>query len=294
MEPTQILNICNSFNKNIKFTLEMPTNNAIPFLDTVVYQEQGSFQYHLHVKPTHSNTCLPFSSFVPNSRKRNLVLSETRRALKRSSNAQNNKKSFKIISDRLKANGYTDKFITQHSYNPDTTTDDQIEDEFVSYIKVPFHSERQRREIKKLSQRTKLRDKIRIVFTTAKPLSMTFRKPASNPECPPNCLTCHTAEKPGHCFNKFIIYIISCKQCNKVYVGQTKRCARTRIKEDMTNRPEHVIQHSLQHNQNSLDLFKWRILATVKDLQARLATEALYIRKHQWLLWEGFACFYMN
>ena len=120
MEPTQILNICNSFNKNIKFTHEMLTNNAIPFLDTVVYQEQGSFQYHLHVKPTHSNTCLPFSSFVPNSFKRNLVLSEKRTAVKRSSNSQNNKKSLKIISDRLKANGYTEKFLRQHSYNPDT------------------------------------------------------------------------------------------------------------------------------------------------------------------------------
>ena len=82
-----LLQISNSIHTKIKFTLEKPVDNTIPFLDLSIGKIHNSFQYSMYVKDCHSNTCLPFNSFVPNSRKINLIYSETRRAINRSSNA---------------------------------------------------------------------------------------------------------------------------------------------------------------------------------------------------------------
>ena len=110
------MQISNSIHTKIKFTLEKPVDNTIPFLDLSIGKIHNSFQYSMYVKDSHSNTCLPFNSFVPNSRKINLIYSETRRAIYRSSNAVEREKSLNIIKQRFLANGYPKNFIEKHKF----------------------------------------------------------------------------------------------------------------------------------------------------------------------------------
>jgi len=276
----EILDLSNSISANIKFTLEKPRDDEISFLDVMVHRSGDSFQYKLYTKETHSNTCLPFDSFVPVNRKRSLVISETRRAVERSSNEQNRCESLNVIKNRFLRNNYPPQFIQKHTFTSQENTEN-IKHEPTTFLKVPFNSEKQKREINSLLRRTNLAEKIRLIYLTSSPLARSLRPSSENPSCPTNCLTCQTAEHSGCCFRKNVVYCIKCKICSKVYVGQTKRTARSRIKEDLTSPKEHVYLHSIEHNANSADIFKWKILKTVSSLSTRLSVEALFIDKNK-------------
>ena len=60
----QILLSSNSVSTSIKFTLEKPVNQEIPFLDVSLRRSESNFEYEVYIKPTHSNSCLPYDSFV--------------------------------------------------------------------------------------------------------------------------------------------------------------------------------------------------------------------------------------
>ena len=61
MSGERLLTIANDFNDAIKFTLEMPNNNQLPFLDTLVSYNPAakSFSATLYVKPIHSKCITP-------------------------------------------------------------------------------------------------------------------------------------------------------------------------------------------------------------------------------------------
>jgi len=115
---------------------------------------------------------------------------------------------------------------------------------------------------------------------SSQPLSRKLRRPFIHPPCANTCITCKTAEFHGMCYSKNAVYSITCSICQRVYIGQTKRTVKSRIKEDLTNPREHVYLHSKEHRCNSESIFKWKILKIVPSLSARLSTEALFIKQH--------------
>jgi hypothetical protein len=123
-------------------------------------------------------------------------------------------------------------------------------------------------------------DKIRLIFTTAKPLAWQFRPKREHPTCPPpQCISCMTGENPGCCFVKNVVYKISCSLCHKVYIGQTERTARSRIIEHTKQASSHVFTHMSTHGPSSSTRFSWKILATHPYTTTRLAIEALFIQR---------------
>ena len=62
----------------IKFTSKKPEQNTLPFFDTNILLVNQSFEFHLYIKLTLSDSCLLSPSFFPSSRKHNLVLSKNR------------------------------------------------------------------------------------------------------------------------------------------------------------------------------------------------------------------------
>ena len=67
VSPPNILNKLNCCVPTIKFTLELPSNGALPFLDVVVStDENGTPTFKIFRKPTHLNglSSLVFSSFL--------------------------------------------------------------------------------------------------------------------------------------------------------------------------------------------------------------------------------------
>ena len=116
--------------------------------------------------------------------------------------------------------------------------------------------------------------KIRIVFQSNIPLSRQFNR--RNPRnCQNNCKTCQTACFPNQCQTKNAVYKISCNICNKEYIGQTKRILRTRILEHCTSSDSHVKRHFVdEHKEVKPTNFKWKILKTIKNKNARQSAEA--------------------
>ena len=157
---------------------------------------------------------------------------------------------------------------------------EQNEQEFISFIKIPFINPKQRHEIAKLYDRTGVRDKIRLIFTTEKALACQFRPKPVIPSCPVDCIACITAIKGGCCFTKFAVYLIICDVCGQQYIGETERTIRSRITEHTKATTSQVYSHMLLHGNEHLSAFKWRILATHPNTVTRLAIESLNIKQH--------------
>ena len=169
------------------------------------------------------------------------------------------------------ANGYSEDFILKVDSQSRTNTTNEP----ITYMKIPYVSEKQKRKITQLSRRTKMDDKIRLVFQTERPLAWSFREKRESQKCPDQCISCRTASKPDLCFTKFCVHRVACKFCNSEYVGQSSRCIRTRIIEHSKSPSSFVFLHMTQHP-NHLN-FIWSILGVVRDDRSRLALEALYI-----------------
>ncbi len=236
------------------------------------------------MKPTHSGTCLPYDAHVPSSRKKCLVIAETIRARRIASQGFQEGSQSKV-TQRFLQNGYPHHMIKNIVRNISTTQKEPAE--FATYLKVPYRGEQHRRRVLRLRQAAGLSDMVRIIFTTERPLAWQFRPKHEFVPCPPQCIACHTAERPGYCFTKMAVYQITCQVCQAIYIGQTDRTIRSRVEEHSKVHSSHVYLHMLTHGDGNCTKFKWRILRTHPHLTTRLAVEALYIRQAQERLMNG-------
>ena len=160
------------------------------------------FQHDLFIKPTHSGSCLPYTSYVPSIRKKNLIFNEFLRAKQVSSTPALIKRSEEKVTSKLLANGYPNNFInSSNKKSPDVNLN---KPEPISFLKLPYISPSQQSKISKLLKSTKLQDKIRIVYTTERPLAWQFRGARPNQNCPPLCVACSTSTKENSCFTRML------------------------------------------------------------------------------------------
>ena len=181
-----------------------------------------------------------------------------------------------MIVDGLQNVGYSKHFI-QHADRMCKENKNNVRDQPVTYIKIPFVNEKQRRKILGLRRSTNNQRKIRVIFQTELPLGVSLRPAKECLACPRNCRACASASFPNCCNKKSCIYKITCQQCQKCYIGQTKRTMRSRIYEHLTSNDSAVFQHKQTHP--GLVDFKWKIIRTIKDNCARVAAESIFIRK---------------
>ena len=71
IDPNEILNILNSINPSIQFTMEY-SKEEIPFLDILIKRNDEKIWMDIYYKPTDTHRCLPFSSNHPNHCKKNI------------------------------------------------------------------------------------------------------------------------------------------------------------------------------------------------------------------------------
>jgi hypothetical protein len=273
----ELLQVANSINSQIQFTLENPVNNEIPFLDTLVHVDNGLVSFELFIKPTHSGTCLPFDAYVPQSRKKCLVIAETIRT-QRIASPHHKTTSLAKINRRLLQNAYPQGFLDRTISQMNATPRDQPD--FLTYVKIPFLSEAQRQSVLRLCRRTGLTEHLRLIFTTERSNAWQFRPRHEIQSCPSNCMACATSERPSSCFRKNSVYRVTCVLCGARYVGQTDRTMRSRIIEHIQTSSSHVHQHMVDtHGEVNRMQFKWRVIGSHPHTRTRLAIEALFIRR---------------
>jgi len=274
-----IIHLANSIHPKIQFTHECPVNNSIPFLDSLVHFNNTSFDFELYIKPTHSGTCLTFDSYTPFSRKRNLIFAETLRAKNIASNHYYKISSIDKIKNKLALNDYPKDIVCQYSHGNSHIPTEKLNP--TNFIKVPFISSSQKKQIIQSLNNTKLNRYIRVIFTNSRPLAWQFRPKKSFNLCLKNCLSCKTAFKPDLCYTKNIVYKIECSICKKLYFGQSSRCINSRIVEHISCNKSNVFIHMSNHGFACNLSFTWSIIhSNVVDYNKRLALESMYIDRN--------------
>lgn len=278
-----IMNVVNGIHPNIQFTLEESTDGSLPFLDTMVKwcSESRTFSFTLFIKPVHSNSCLPFSSHVPVNRKRSLLIGENWRATRNSSSSSLVATSKSMLRRRFIANGYPQRLVkTFFDGSPQAQREDK--ENPTSFIRLPFVDEASKRHIMKLVRDCDLLDKVRVIFQTEKPLCRRWRRKREKPVCEASCWSCQIAVKTGKCYWKHVVYQITCDICSKLYIGQTERTMRSRLREHVQSEESAVYQHStIAHQTFPSETIHWKILEVERNNSLRKSLESLYIKSYQ-------------
>ena len=102
----KILNCFNSINDHIQFTMEVPENKVLNFLDISIFIVNHKICYEWYSKPTHSEITLHKDSWLPQHVKNNYVHNSIRRISSRCSSLPPKHKSILKFHNRLRKNNY--------------------------------------------------------------------------------------------------------------------------------------------------------------------------------------------
>ena len=114
LTPDEMVTTANSVNTALKFTVEIPEDNCLPFLDAMVtlHPHNGRFSTKLYMKPINSKCITPWDSdHGPISQKRGILIGEIGRAMSRSTDPRSQQNSLRLITKLYTKNGYPISFI---------------------------------------------------------------------------------------------------------------------------------------------------------------------------------------
>lgn len=214
------LNIFNSQHQKIQFTIERETNNAVPFLDTLVIRENNTIKTDWYIKPTASGRYINFHSFHTTKMKINTVLNMKNRVMKLSHpiyQLNNMKKLFDIMHKNSFPAALLNKLLYSTPVNdlkPRQPTIhpvvQQPEVGMTYYRTLPHVDVLSNRIISALSTipnvkiALKNQKTVRSLYTPLKDRTPTLQQ-------------------------SHVVYSIPCSGCELVYIGQTARTLHARI-----------------------------------------------------------------
>ena len=210
------LDILNSFNSQIQFTMELESNNQLPYLDSLVIREGTHLKLDWYQKPTASGRLINFTSRHPRRTIINTASNFINRVLDISHPDYHNK-NINIIKNILRKNDFPDKTIDNlmaRARKEETKkTSDNSEKIYKTMTYTRGFSERLKHS--NIYDNTTLE----LAFKTKNTLNNLFSKLKSKIQ---------DEEKSN------VVYRIKCKGdksnvCQKVYVGTTKTKLKTRI-----------------------------------------------------------------
>ena len=103
----KILDVFNSINDNVKFTMEVPAKEeGLNYLDISITINDSRVEYEWYQKDCHSGICLREDSHIPQHVKRNFITNTVNRIKNRCSNNDTKKIKIKKFMNSLKNNGY--------------------------------------------------------------------------------------------------------------------------------------------------------------------------------------------
>ena len=199
----------NSIELCVQFTVEKESDGRLAFPDIqLVRGVDGTVTTSVYRKAAHTNQYLSFDSHHPVSHKVAVVRTLMTRADALSSSGVERAQEEKVVATALKENGYPSGFIHRHSCppRPRPPADDVRPRTSVTLPYIGGLSEAIRQILRSLE--------IQVVFLT------TLRQ-----------LLVHPKDRVPMEEWKGVAYSIPCTDCPKVYIGQTGRCLKLRLKE---------------------------------------------------------------
>jgi hypothetical protein len=217
---TKIMAEINSIHKDITFTHEVENDGKLAFLDLLIVREpsiSSSMSYEIFRKPTSSQRVIPYTSNHSFQQKMAAFHHMIHRMLTLPLGEAAKDKELQYIFETARLNGYNrntiqaiiDKKLKELLRKSQTTLTNEIEP--LRRVAVPFDEDITRKLRPKL-----MKFGLDLVFSSRNNQLKSLLG---------------STKDPVKCLNKAGVYKISCKQCNKVYIGQTKRTLETRFKE---------------------------------------------------------------
>lgn len=265
---TTTLQIFNSYNEHLQFTLEVEANKSIPFLDTLVTRsESGHLLTDWYRKPTSSDRIIHFKSGHPLSQKIGIIKGLKIRALKLSHPSFHKNNLNRIRSTAYK-NGFPKNIINKilnENMNADRGTNNDIQ---LTYYKIPLIPGLSGSLVQILRS-----DNTNIVTYPLKTVNLLFSR--TKDQTP-------TTQRSG------VVYSIPCAGCDKQYVGITKNKLSTRLKQHKYDcypynyHKKDKTALSLHHfdTRHNFNFEGATILHCESNYKKRLIAEMLYIKKY--------------
>ena len=218
-----VLEIFNSINPDIKFTLEAPQpEHWLTFLDIKIKIDNGNIKYSWHHKQCHSNIALRKDSFLPRHMKSNYIRNSFNTISNRSSDEEIRNENLADFDKILEQNAYSmhERQIDTAKKSFKTTNENDIN------FKIPFVNDQCNRKIKKLIKKYKLPIKLINEFGHQSASHLGNNK-GYRKDCP--CNVCKDLQTCKYsCRDRFVVYRYTCIQCGDFYIGKTARMLKTR------------------------------------------------------------------
>jgi len=132
--------------------------------------------------------------------------------------------------------------------------------------------------------------KIKVIEKTGNTMKRALQKTsiAEKKECEDNeCMICLTSKKKGLCRKEGVTYEIICEECHEKYIGETGRCANSRLREHMNDyklkKEASVLwRHCKEKHEGKKQKFKCNVREVFgKDATLRQISEAVDIRREK-------------
>lgn len=250
---------------NIKFTIEIETNNQINFLDlTLIRTNSNDLKYEIYRKPTSTDIIIPHNSYHSPQIKTSAFNFLFHRLLQTPLDQKSYQKELDIIKLIGRNNQYTPEYIQKLYHKtrkkltlkliyPNISTRNR-------YISIPYFHEYHKMLHKTLNTHE---------YNTIAKSHPTLAKILSN-----NKPTENPLEKSG-------IYKIKCKNCEAHYIGLTTRNITTRFKEHKNNRPKSALGTHLIEHKHDTDLNHTQLLHHSNNFAKLCILEHFEIEKHK-------------
>ena len=279
--------------KKLKWEVEFPENDQdyIPFLNTELRVEpDGTVTSRLYRKPQQKDITLHKNSCHPESVKTNTVINLYREADKISSGPQEREHSFSILDRLMTRNGYQTPRNHSNRRRNSNSIGNRNRDDNRTVLKLDFISDSISNRIRNHIKQNNL--PIKVIFSPARKLRniVCNNRPYDRRTCIINsCKICPLLiTENKDCEVKNVVYKITCKICNDIYIGETCRRAHDRLGEHLRYAkfpltPSNISQaFAIHYNNLHTGLepnLEFEILKTESNTARRKIAEAMLILK---------------
>ena len=267
----EILMVFNNYDANLKFTIEREDENkSVPYLDTrVIRDQEGNIVLDWYQKQSASGRYLNYHSIHSLGIKKNLIKQMKKRITNISDNQFLNKNLRKLELDLIK-NGYPKQLVNSLLFRTDAEMGERslgqnnagvkpAREKFATMINIPNLTNR----IINIFQK----ENLMIAKKNEKTVGGLYTK---------------LKDKVSITTKSNVVYKLQCKDCDKIYIGQTSQHLKNRIsghKSDCEhNKDRCMLAVHVNDNKHVINYDEVKIVATEANYTKRLFLEMFYIK----------------
>jgi hypothetical protein len=266
----------NKWHPNLRFTLALESDNSISFLDVLVTQDEDKLTTSLYRKPTHTGLYMLWDCNQNRRYKIGLIKTLVIRIYRICSTTSLINKELQLLKTTLTNNGYPPHIIRRGiaegqlliRTRSQMNKKDENKNKNTIFFTLKYYGQESiifASQIKKYCR--KLIPNLTIQFAFQKHMSL---KSVFLP-----ILKGVDENKK----KKNLVYSIPCENCDKVYIGETRRMKGTRMKEHQANirslsLKSKLVEHILEHK-HRFDFSNTKTLALESDWRRRIIKESI-------------------